>query len=387
MSNTSVETGQIVHVRSRQYLVEEVKPFEGHDTLVRLSCLEDDALGEKLEVLWEREVDARSLGINTWEAITQRGFDNPRLFSAYFHTLRWNCVTSTDPKLFQSPYRAGIEVKTYQLEPLRKALLMPRVALFIADDVGLGKTIEAGLIVREMLMRQKVRRIVVSCPPSVVRQWKEEMENRFGLTFVIIDREFFANSRRERGYGINPWTTHTRFIISHALLRDETYTAPLRDWLGEFASQSLLILDEAHNAAPASGAKYAVDSQLTRTVREIAPRFEHKLFLSATPHNGHSNSFAALLEILDPQRFCRGVPVRDRKLLDAVMVRRLKRDLREIGEDFPQREVIPIIIDNLPFDAPQDRVEGNITVPPLPSETVHESCPFTRLLNVFPYCH
>jgi Helicase conserved C-terminal domain len=137
------------------------------------------------------------------------------------------------------------------------------------------------------------------------------------------------------------------------LLRDETYTAPLRDWLGEFAPQSLLILDEAHNAAPASGAKYAVDSQLTRTVREIAPRFEHKLFLSATPHNGHSNSFAALLEILDPQRFCRGVPVRDRKLLDAVMVRRLKRDFREIGEDFPQREVIPIVIDNLPENAPQ----------------------------------
>ena len=89
----------------------------------------------------------------------------------------------------------------------------------------------------------------------------------------------------------------------------------------------MLILDEAHNAAPASGAKYAVDSQLTRTVRELAPRFEHKLFLSATPHNGHSNSFAALLEILDPQRFCRGVPVRDPKLLEAVMVRRLKQDL------------------------------------------------------------
>jgi hypothetical protein len=107
---SKVETGQIVHVRSRQYLVEEVKLFEGRDTLVRLSCLEDDALGEKLEVLWEREVDARSLGINTWETIAQRGFDNPRLFSSYFHTLRWNCVTSTDPKLFQSPYRAGIEL-------------------------------------------------------------------------------------------------------------------------------------------------------------------------------------------------------------------------------------------------------------------------------------
>jgi hypothetical protein len=88
-------------------------------------------------------------------------------------------------------------------------------------------------------------------------------------------------------------------------------------------------------------------------VRDLAPRFEHKLFLSATPHNGHSNSFAALLEILDPQRFCRGVPVRHRKLLDSVMVRRLKRDLREIGDDFPKREVIAISSDNLPETAPE----------------------------------
>jgi SNF2 family DNA or RNA helicase len=351
----NVVTGQIVRVRSRQYLVEDIvpKPQAREDTLVRLSCLEDDALGESLEVLWEREVDAKVVGTTSWESIANRGFDNPHLFSAYLHTLRWNCVTSCDPKLFQAPYRAGIEVKAYQLEPLRKALLMPRVGLFIADDVGLGKTIEAGLILREMLMRQKVRHVVIACPPSVVRQWQEEMESRFGLTFVIFDREFVAGRRQERGYGINPWTTHTRFIISHALLRDETYAAPLRDWLGDFAASSMLILDEAHNAAPASGTKYAVDSQLTRTVRDIAPRFEHKLFLSATPHNGHSNSFAALLEILDPQRFCRGVAVRDRQLLDTVMVRRLKQDLREIGEEFPERKIIPICIDNLPENAPE----------------------------------
>src|SRR5690606_15660030 len=113
---------------------------------------------------------------------------------------------------------------------------------------------------------------------------------------------------------VNPWTTHTRFIISHPLLRDEAYAAPLREWLrpepGDeqaVTAQSLLILDEAHNAAPASGARYAVDSHFTRAMRELAQRFEHRLFLSATPHNGHSNSFSALLEILDPDRFCRGV--------------------------------------------------------------------------------
>jgi SNF2 family DNA or RNA helicase len=148
--------------------------------------LNDDAQGQVLEVFWAREIDAEILGNSTWEQVAQRGFDRPHYFSAYLHTLRWNCVTSTNPKLFQAPYRAGIEVKAYQLEPLRKALLMPRVSLFIADDVGLGKTIEAGLILREMIMRQKIRRVVIACPPSVVRQWQEEMESRFGLLFQVI---------------------------------------------------------------------------------------------------------------------------------------------------------------------------------------------------------
>jgi len=349
--------GDIVRVRSRQYLVEEVvpPPQVGDSTLVGLSCLEDDALGDRLEVLWEREPDARPVTSN-WAALAGRGFDEPRLFSAYLHTLRWNCVTATNPKLFQSPYRAGIEVKAYQLEPLRKALLMPRVNLFIADDVGLGKTIEAGLILRELLMRQKVRRTVICAPPSVVRQWRDEMDQRFGLHFVVYDREFVTAVRRERGYSVNPFTTHNRFIISHALIRNEDHLAPLRDWLGEFSGGSMLILDEAHNVAPASSSRYAIDSKLTRTVRDLAPRFEHRLFLSATPHNGHSNSFAALLEILDPQRFCRGVSVKGaagRKLLETVMVRRLKKDLRSLDEDFPDRKVIRVEIRGLADDAPE----------------------------------
>jgi len=344
--------GEIVRVRSRRYLVEGVTPppLPGDQTLVRLSCLEDDAEGEELEVLWEKEIDARRMNEADWSKLARGEFDPPRWFAAYYRTLRWNAVTSTDPKLFQAPYRAGIRIDAYQLEPLRKALLLPRVNLFIADDVGLGKTIEAGLIVRELLLRQRVRRIVVAAPPSVVLQWKEEMDARFGLTFVVFDRDYVRRMRQERGYAVNPWSTHSRFIVSHRLLRDEDYASPLRDWLGSFAPGSLLILDEAHNAAPASGARYAIDSQFTRAVRDIAPRFEHRLFLSATPHNGHSNSFSALLEILDPQRFCRGVAVESVKELDAVMVRRLKDDLRKLQGGFPKREIIEVGIGDLGAD-------------------------------------
>lgn len=361
MQRSAPKPGQIVRVRSRRYLVlETILPSTDRtagDARIRLACVDDDAQGQELDVFWEREIDAQVLPDSPWEILAQRGFDEPKQFSAYLNTVRWNCVTSTDAELFQSPYRAGIQIKAYQLEPLRKALRMPRIGLFIADDVGLGKTIEAGLILREMLIRQRVRRVVIACPPSVVQQWREEMEARFGLTLTIYDREFVARKRRERGYSINPWNTHSRFIISHALLRDESYAAGLRDWLAESTGGSMLILDEAHNAAPASGSRYAVDSKLTKVVREIADRFEHKLFLSATPHNGHSNSFAALLEMLDPQRFCRGVPIAGsagRQLLDSVMVRRLKRDLQEAGDsDFPTRHVVPVRIEGLPPDAPE----------------------------------
>ncbi len=347
--------GQVVRVRTRSWVVDGVSPAPSAAacTAVHLSCLDDDNQGAEATVLWERELDAEVLDATDWSVVARRGFDDPDRFAAFLRTQRWNAVTSTDTRLFQSPYRAGIELKTYQLEPLRKALALPRVNLFIADDVGLGKTIEAGLIVRELIQRQKVRKIVIACPAAVEVQWREEMEERFGLLFETYDRAYVARQRQARGFSFNPWKAHTRFILSHNRLADESYASMLRDWLGGFAPGSLLILDEAHHVAPASGGRYAIDSQLTRVVRDIAPLFEHRLFLSATPHNGHSNSFSALLEILDPQRFVRGVPVRSAKELEPVMVRRLKQDLREIGHAFPKRETPAEVIDGLPDDAPE----------------------------------
>ena len=351
------EIGSIVRVRQRLYLVEGVvePPRPKDATLVKLSCVEDDAQGQELAVLWERELDATVETGEAWGRIAERGFDPPEYFSSYLNTLRWNCVTSTDASLLQAPFRAGIRLDAYQLEPLRKALRLPRVNLFIADDVGLGKTIEAGLIARELLMRKKVREIVVACPPSMLLQWQEELEQRFGLLFEIFDKDFVTRIRRERGFGVNPWMAHSRFLISHRLLIDEAYAGPLRSWLGTFRPGSMLILDEAHHAAPSSGQRYAIDSQITKAIHSLSPRFEHRLFLSATPHNGHSNSFTALLELLDPQRFCRGVKVVKRNL-DDVMVRRLKDDLREIVGGFPKRHVVQIDVSDLPADSPELRI-------------------------------
>ncbi len=347
--------GELVQVRSRRWLVDEViePKIAGQTCLVRLSCADDDAQGQSLEVFWDYELDRLILEEEGWADLAAKGFDQPRQFKAFLHTLRWNCVTATDPSLFQAPFRAGIKIDAYQMEPLRKALRLPRVNLFIADDTGLGKTIEAGLIARELLLRKKAKTIVVATPPSVLEQWKAELEERFGLLFELLDRAYLTRMRRERGFGVNPWRTHSRFLVSHNLLIDPAYTDPLREWLGTFLPGSLLIVDEAHHAAPSSGGRYGIETKFTRAVRDLAGRFEHRLFLSATPHNGHSNSFSTLLELLDPYRFTRGVKVRGKKALEDVMVRRLKEDIRSVQGGFPKRNVVPEVIDELPEDAPE----------------------------------
>ena len=348
--------GELVQVRSRRWLVEEVTHSQNpaESPRVRMACVDDDNQGQSLEVFWNYEPDRLIIQDEGWADLASKGFDQPHQFAAFLNTLRWNCTTATDPNLFQAPFRAGISLDAYQMEPLRKALRLPRVNLLIADDTGLGKTIEAGLITRELLLRRKAKVIVVAAPPSMLEQWKGEMEERFGLVFEVLDRRYVSRMRRERGFGVNPWRTHSRFLISHRLLIDPAYTDPMREWLSDHRTGSLLILDEAHNAAPSSGGRYGIETKFTKAVRDLAHRFEHRLFLSATPHNGHSNSFTTLLELLDPYRFTRGVKITAPKTdLGPVMVRRLKEDIRELQGGFPKRNVKRVVINDLPDDAPE----------------------------------
>src|SRR5208282_1474829 len=110
-----------------------------------------------------------------------------------------------------------------------------------------------------LLLRRRIDFIVIAAPPAMTIQWKDELEAKFGLTFEIIDRERIAEMRRLQGFSVNPWTTGSRFIISHRLLIEEEYVAGLRDVL-DFRTRALLILDEAHHAAPSAGFRYAVSS-------------------------------------------------------------------------------------------------------------------------------
>lgn len=121
--------GELVQVRSRRWLVEEVvaPAAPGQSTLVRLASADDDAQGQCLDVFWDYELDRQILKEEGWSDLASKGFDAPRQFAAFLHTLRWNCITATDPNLFQAPFRAGIKIDAYQMEPLRKALQLRMV--------------------------------------------------------------------------------------------------------------------------------------------------------------------------------------------------------------------------------------------------------------------
>ncbi|MCK6580967.1 MAG: DISARM system SNF2-like helicase DrmD [Anaerolineae bacterium] len=329
------EQGQIVQLRHRLWMVQDVVSDTGRapdvpvSYRVQLECLDDDSIGATLNVIWESEVSPHIYDGQGLPKPTQ--WDAPAVFESFLSAIRWSTSSLLERDAILSPFHAAIDLEEYQLEPVVRALSLPRVNLLIADDVGLGKTIEASLIVQEMLSRRSIRRILIVCPASLQRQWQDELREKFQLDFRIIDRDSIQQLRREFGVHVNPWSSHPRLITSMDFLKREqplrlfreglqSHDSPLRDW-------DLLIVDEAHNAAPSGRARYAVDSDRTRMLRAIADHFEHRLFLTATPHNGFTESFTALLEILDPLRFSRG-PTVNTEQVARVMIRRLKRQIK-----------------------------------------------------------
>lgn len=348
------EPGQLVEVRRRQWVVTDVSSgalsptSNGDQHLVGLSSLDEDSMGEELQVIWQIEAGAQILEKVGLPSIT--GWDSNDSLEAFLDAVRWGAVTNADRSFLQSPFRSGITIEDYQLDPLVRAIEMARVNLLIADDVGLGKTIEAGLVIQELLVRHRARSVFVVCPASLQFKWQTEMQEKFGLEFRIVDTEYVKRLRRERGIHVNPWTSYPRLITSMDWIKSGESFRLLKDVLPPHITYprkfDILVVDEAHNVAPASASMYALESQRTRMIRSIAPHFSHRLFLSATPHNGYQESFTSLLELLDDQRFARTV-MPDEKQLHRVMVRRLKSDIVDASGKpvFPKRKLEGLEID------------------------------------------
>lgn len=337
-------------VRNRRGLVTSVEPFdggaEGRFHLTTIEFLDTDGPSEQA-LLWEREPHTRLLEPTALPAVERdRPMDGDE-FDAVTRAARWMALTPfLDPdedgpveaRPLTAPFHGAIQIEDFQLVPLLKALRMPRVSLLLADDVGLGKTVEAGLVLRELIVRRRVRRALIVCPAALRTQWKEEMEEKFSLPFDIVDRRRTHELQKHLGLDANPWRTFSRVITSADFLKQphvlEQFRAACRPTAmdqSEAASARLpwdvLIVDEAHNHAPSA---FGEDSQLTEMLRIIAPWCEHRLFLTATPHNGFTRSFTGLLEILDPVRFTQKSenltdPEKDR--VAHVVVRRMKSEI------------------------------------------------------------
>ncbi|MBK8129603.1 MAG: DEAD/DEAH box helicase family protein [bacterium] len=362
ISNTLPEPGQLVVVRQRRFVVSEVNSgstsgvlkeslINAFTHLVTLSSVEDDALGEQLQVVWELESGTHVFAKS--DLPKPNAFDNGLYMKAFLNAVRWGTVSSADASTLQSPFRSGIEIEDYQLDPVVRALRMPRANLLIADDVGLGKTIESGIVLKELVLRNRAHTVLIVCPSSLQIQWQEQMRDKFGLEFRIVDSDLMHVLRRTRGIQVNPWTHFPRLITSIDYIKRDRPMRLYREVLPSNGEPTyprrfdLLIVDEAHNIAPSGSGHYALDSQRTLAIRTIIPHFEHRLFLTATPHNGYHESFGALLELLDNQRFARGVKPRAEQL-HAVMVRRLKSELPPNWDGttrFPKRKIQPLEVE------------------------------------------
>jgi len=292
-------------------------------------------------VVWERELGARVIrGLSLPNPAAQGSLpDPPGLLQAFIDGCRWAAVSklgkSGDAPLV-SPWHSAVQIEDYQLHPILKALLMPRVSLLLADDVGLGKTIEAGLILSELLVRRRIRRAMVVCPASLQQQWRDELKEKFSLDFKIIDRESTFRLQREFGMDSNPWATYPHVITSMDYLRQrdvlESFRAAARRLTTDPAllPWQMLLVDEAHNLSPSV---FGDDSDRCEMLRQLTLYFEHRLFLTATPHNGYTVSFTGLLEILDPVRFQQKSKLdpADHDQVNLAMVRRLKSELPKRG--------------------------------------------------------
>ncbi|MFF3497305.1 DISARM system SNF2-like helicase DrmD [Streptomyces sp. NPDC002795] len=332
----------LVEVRGQSWVVARVEsaPSSGEHaaTLVHLQSVADGRFGDTLSVIWEVEPGRRVLDRGSLPDASTGQFDPPSRLAAFLDSVRWSAVASADVKTLQAPFRSGVAVEPYQLEPVSRAVGAPRVNLLLADDVGLGKTIEAGLVVQELLLRGRAHRVMVVCPAGLTLKWRDELHDKFGLGFKIVDSEHCARLRRTHGTAANPFRVHPLTIVSLPWLRGAKAQRLLDEVIGAKEETSedgsrqrrffdLLVLDEAHHVAPAAPKQvYAVDSQQTKLIRRLVPHFEHRLFLSATPHNGYPESYTALLELIDNQKFARGMDP-DEQTRKETVVRRLKANV------------------------------------------------------------
>ncbi|PRR71265.1 helicase-related protein [Neomoorella humiferrea] len=251
---------------------------------------------------------------------------------------------------FRSLGHLQVRPRPYQIVPLLMALRLDPVRLLIADDVGVGKTIEAGLIARELLDRGEIRRVAVICPPYLCEQWQQELASKFNLQAVVIRSGTVAQLERGIPLGnTSIFEYYPHFVASVDFIKSERYRASFL-----LHCPDLVIVDEAHTCAQPA-AKQAAQQQRHELLRELASHpGRHLILLTATPHSGVEESFQSLLALLKPQFASfnlQALSEKNRAELARHLVQRRRADVKKwLGEDtpFPERDSLEEVYDLSP---------------------------------------
>jgi SNF2 family DNA or RNA helicase len=194
---------------------------------------------------------------------------------------------------FRSFGNIAVDPKAYQLVPLLMALRLTTVRLLIADDVGVGKTIEAGLIARELLDRGEINRLAVLCPPHLVDQWQGELSQRFNLPSVALTSASASRIERDLPHGVNLFDHYNCVIVSLDYIKSDRH----REHFLSIAPECVIV-DEAHTCVSGAQGKQLRFELLQRLV---AKEEQHLIMLTATPHSGNETAFYNLLSLLNPK--------------------------------------------------------------------------------------
>jgi superfamily II DNA or RNA helicase len=285
MTNLIVKPGIIINMRNRLWRVDEFDGVEVVATPITGDSNDQRTFLAEVENIREERFERIKAEL-PGDLSAQR-----LLLRAY----QFDLIHGSAP--FLSLHRSSVIPYNYQMVPLVLALEKPNARMLIGDDVGLGKTIEAGLIISELIQRGKVKRVIFLTPANLKQQWKEALDYFFHIKATIIDSFSRKEFEKELPAGANPWQ-YFQFVIASV---DYAKTPDIKQQIQE-QQWDLLLVDEVHLCArPHSTVKAAKQQKRYELLKDLGKKISNVLFLTATPHNGYSDSFASILEIINPE--------------------------------------------------------------------------------------